>query len=306
MDDRVVQIIKKKNSLDYMENEINDLLKKYDILSKACPSNLRMMKILEKSLKETSTYSWALSLISKYYCGIDRENLPRIMLSTNLMRVAYHVALGNIYSRRINELRLRISESFMDSAVDLLVPLFDRTELCGQIDKIKEVITIHNAFLRQQFYHPQIWTMDDWKGHVENNPEVNIMFWASGLIMSERFIKKHDLFKEPFFKLAESHYARLELASWKEYLINNKPSLFRSYILTKYQNQANIYDIEKSIYRSDELLFLINIIDANMAEFNTFIKKYFKKEYNTVTIKNITHQHNRVVKYSQLRRRELM
>jgi len=290
---------------DDMENEINDLLKKYDILRKACPSNLRMMKILEKSLKETSTYSWALSLISKYYCGIDRDNLPRIMLSTNLMRVAYHVAQENVYLRRINELRLRIAESFMDSAVDLLVPLYDRTELCGQIDKIKEIITIHNTFLRQQFYHPQIWTMDDWMGYVENNPEVNIIFWASGLIMSDRFVKQHDLFNEPFFKCAESHYARLELTSWKEYLIKNKPSLLRSYILTKYQNQANIYDIEKSIYQSDELLFLINIINVNMTAFSIYVKKYFQKEYKTV-INDTFYLYERVVKYSQLRRQQLM
>lgn len=288
-----------------MENEINDLLRKNDILRKACPANLRMIKILEKSLKETSTYSWALSLISKYYCGIDRENLPRIMLSTNLMRVAYHVAQENVYFRRTNELRLRIAESFMDSAVDLLVPLFDRAELCGQIDKIKEIITVYNDFLTQQFYHPQIWTMDDWRGYIENNPEVNIIFWASGLIMSDRFVYEHNLFKETFFKLAESHYARLELTSWKEYLINNKPSLFRSYILTKYQNQAKIHDIEKSIYRSDELLFLINIINANMTVFGIFVKKYFQKEYKTV-INDTFYLYKRVVKYSQLRRRELM
>lgn len=306
MNNKLEELIKKQNSVDYMESEINNLLKEYDIFGKACDSNSRTMKILEKSLKDITTYSWALSLIAKYYGGINCRDFPRVILSTNLIRVAYHVGLRNFDSRCINEMRVRIAESFIGSAVDLLVPLLDRSELLIQINEIRKIISIHNAFLKEQFYHPQIWTVDDWKYYVENNPEAHIIFWTSGLIMSDMFAKQHDLFKETFIKSAETQCAKEELASWKEFIINNKPSLFRSFIFTKYQGHANIKDIEKSIYQSDELIFLVNTIDTNVEEFGIFIKKYFGEEDKTATIKNIIFQYNKITEYSKLRRRQLM
>ena len=54
--------------------------------------------------------------------------LKSVLISTNLIRVAYHVALKNVDSKRISKLKLQIAESFISSAVDLLEPLFDFSE----------------------------------------------------------------------------------------------------------------------------------------------------------------------------------
>lgn len=268
-----------------VKTEIRHAIEENNVFRNITHGNARLLRFFERELYHENTFHDMTECI--LYCNgkISLEQSARILLFLNLLRMSYYIGFRE--GDKVTETSKAISDNLLGNAVTIASQIDTKVDCSQLIARHIAATKKYSVFIDNQMQNPVRWSEDYWNNYINIHPERLIakeFLYIASPGYTDAFYERFDSL---IFRVADSLNALHYIQYWKDHVVNNKVSPFRSMLISNNDAISSPKVIERYIYLSTEMDYLYKHLLSNYGDLMTEILFFFPEygdKYKSETI----------------------